>query len=76
MSSQRRGHSDENSNAKIKQNRVLVCAPSNTAVDELTKKIMLEFNEKCKDKKNPLGMILMWAFHLFLFSVFSVGNFE
>ncbi|XP_059944156.1 probable helicase senataxin [Mesoplodon densirostris] len=52
---ERRGHSDENSNAKIKQNRVLVCAPSNTAVDELTKKIMLEFNEKCKDKKNPLG---------------------
>uniref|UniRef100_A0A8C3YE28 Probable helicase senataxin n=1 Tax=Catagonus wagneri TaxID=51154 RepID=A0A8C3YE28_9CETA len=52
---QRRGHSDENSNAKIKQNRVLVCAPSNAAVDELMKKIILEFKEKCKDKKNPLG---------------------
>ncbi|XP_012576880.1 PREDICTED: probable helicase senataxin isoform X2 [Condylura cristata] len=52
---QRRGHLDENSNAKIKQNRVLVCAPSNAAVDELMKKIILEFKEKCKDKKNPLG---------------------
>ena len=54
-----RGHSDENSNAKIKQNRVLVCAPSNAAVDELMKKIILEFKEKCKDKKNPMGMIFM-----------------
>ncbi|XP_029391896.1 probable helicase senataxin isoform X3 [Mus pahari] len=52
---QRKGHSDENFNAKIKQNRVLVCAPSNAAVDELMKKIILEFKEKCKDKKNPLG---------------------
>ncbi|XP_026891269.1 probable helicase senataxin isoform X2 [Acinonyx jubatus] len=52
---QRKGRSDENSNAKIKQNRVLVCAPSNAAVDELMKKIILEFKEKCKDKKNPLG---------------------
>ncbi|XP_044782409.2 probable helicase senataxin isoform X3 [Bubalus bubalis] len=52
---QRRGCSDENSNAKIKQNRVLVCAPSNAAVDELMKKIIIEFKEKCKDKKNPMG---------------------
>nr|XP_012599548.1 probable helicase senataxin isoform X2 [Microcebus murinus] len=52
---QRKGHSDENFNAKIKQNRVLVCAPSNAAVDELMKKIILGFKEKCKDKKNPLG---------------------
>ncbi|CAH6788814.1 probable helicase senataxin isoform X2 [Phodopus roborovskii] len=52
---QRKGHYDENFNAKIKQNRVLVCAPSNAAVDELMKKIILEFKEKCKDKKNPLG---------------------
>ncbi|KAL1786940.1 putative helicase senataxin isoform X1 [Sigmodon hispidus] len=52
---QRKGRSDENFNAKIKQNRVLVCAPSNAAVDELMKKIILEFKEKCKDKKNPLG---------------------
>ncbi|OBS76195.1 hypothetical protein A6R68_17351 [Neotoma lepida] len=51
---QRKGRSDENFNAKIKQNRVLVCAPSNAAVDELMKKIILEFKEKCKDKKNPL----------------------
>ncbi|XP_021564907.1 probable helicase senataxin [Carlito syrichta] len=52
---QKRGHAGENSNAKIKQNRVLVCAPSNAAVDELMKKIILEFKEKCKDKKNPMG---------------------
>ncbi|XP_036185172.1 probable helicase senataxin isoform X11 [Myotis myotis] len=52
---ERRGQLDENSNAKIKQNRVLVCAPSNAAVDELMKKIILEFKERCKDKKNPLG---------------------
>ncbi|KAM7092706.1 putative helicase senataxin isoform 2-T2 [Molossus nigricans] len=52
---ERRGHLDENSNAKIKQNRVLVCAPSNAAVDELMKKIILEFKERCKDKRNPLG---------------------
>ncbi|XP_045431146.1 probable helicase senataxin [Pipistrellus kuhlii] len=52
---EKRGQLDENSNAKIKQNRVLVCAPSNGAVDELMKKIILEFKERCKDKKNPLG---------------------
>ncbi|XP_056668594.1 probable helicase senataxin isoform X2 [Monodelphis domestica] len=51
----KRGDSDENLNAKIKRNRVLVCAPSNAAVDELMKKIILEFKEKCQDKKNPLG---------------------
>lgn len=62
LQNQRRGHPDENSNAKIKQNRVLVCAPSNAAVDELMKKIILEFKEKCKDKKNPLGMVLTWGF--------------
>ncbi|XP_074066945.1 putative helicase senataxin isoform X1 [Macrotis lagotis] len=51
----KKGDSDENLNAKIKRNRVLVCAPSNAAVDELMKKIILEFKEKCQDKKNPLG---------------------
>ncbi|KAM8804001.1 putative helicase senataxin [Rhynchonycteris naso] len=52
---ERRGLVAENSNAKIKQNRVLVCAPSNAAVDELMKKIIIEFKERCKDKRNPLG---------------------
>ncbi|XP_077163124.1 putative helicase senataxin isoform X2 [Paroedura picta] len=42
-------------NAKIKQNRVLVCAPSNAAVDDLMKKIILFFKEKCQVKENPLG---------------------
>ena len=78
LQNQRRGHSDENSNAKIKQNRVLVCAPSNAAVDELMKKIILEFKEKCKDKRNPLGKILTWASDGFgfWFSVFSMGSLE
>ncbi|XP_066222892.1 probable helicase senataxin [Saccopteryx leptura] len=52
---ERRGLAAENLNAKIKQNRVLVCAPSNAAVDELMKKIIIEFKERCKDKRNPLG---------------------
>nr|XP_008123104.1 PREDICTED: LOW QUALITY PROTEIN: probable helicase senataxin [Anolis carolinensis] len=42
-------------NAKIKRNRVLICAPSNAAVDDLMKKIILEFKEKCQDKNNPKG---------------------
>nr|XP_060613123.1 probable helicase senataxin [Anolis sagrei ordinatus] len=42
-------------NAKIKRNRVLVCAPSNAAVDDLMKKIILEFKEKCQDKNSPQG---------------------
>nr|XP_020650469.1 probable helicase senataxin [Pogona vitticeps] len=42
-------------NAKIKSNRVLVCAPSNTAVDDLMKKIILEFKGKCPDKKKISG---------------------
>ncbi|XP_018421253.1 PREDICTED: probable helicase senataxin [Nanorana parkeri] len=41
--------------AKNKRNRVLVCAPSNAALDDLMKKIILEFKEKCRDKKNTLG---------------------
>uniref|UniRef100_A0A6I8P6J3 Senataxin n=1 Tax=Ornithorhynchus anatinus TaxID=9258 RepID=A0A6I8P6J3_ORNAN len=45
----------QNLNAKIKRNRVLVCAPSNAAIDELMKKIILEFKEKCQNKKSPLG---------------------
>ncbi|XP_068104970.1 probable helicase senataxin isoform X2 [Hyperolius riggenbachi] len=46
---------DQNFNAKNKRNRVLVCAPSNAALDDLMKKIILEFKEKCRDKKNTLG---------------------
>lgn len=46
---------DKNFNAKNKRNRVLVCAPSNAALDDLMKKIILEFKEKCRDKKNTLG---------------------
>ncbi|ETE65365.1 putative helicase senataxin, partial [Ophiophagus hannah] len=40
-------------NAKIKTNRVLVCAPSNAAIDNLMKKIILEF--KRFREKNALG---------------------
>uniref|UniRef100_A0A8C5R0I1 Senataxin n=1 Tax=Leptobrachium leishanense TaxID=445787 RepID=A0A8C5R0I1_9ANUR len=46
---------DQNLNAKNKRNRVLVCAPSNAAIDDLMKKIILEFKEKCRDKSNTLG---------------------
>ncbi|KAL7980948.1 hypothetical protein Chor_002102 [Crotalus horridus] len=40
-------------NAKIKTNRILVCAPSNAAIDNLMKKIILEF--KKYREKNALG---------------------
>ncbi|MEE6505419.1 hypothetical protein FKM82_005519 [Ascaphus truei] len=46
---------DQNFNAKNKRNRVLVCAPSNAALDDLMKKIILEFKDKCHDKRNTLG---------------------
>uniref|UniRef100_A0A8C3KZW7 Senataxin n=1 Tax=Chrysolophus pictus TaxID=9089 RepID=A0A8C3KZW7_CHRPC len=39
----------------MKQNRFLVCAPSNAAVDELMKKIIIAFKEKCQNKQEPLG---------------------
>ncbi|XP_039575974.1 probable helicase senataxin isoform X2 [Passer montanus] len=42
-------------NSKIKPNRFLVCAPSNAAVDELMKKIIVSFKEKCQNKQEPLG---------------------
>ncbi|KFV76199.1 putative helicase senataxin, partial [Struthio camelus australis] len=42
-------------NSKIKLNRFLVCAPSNAAVDELMKKIIVEFKEKCQNRQDPLG---------------------
>uniref|UniRef100_A0A670YHI7 Senataxin n=1 Tax=Pseudonaja textilis TaxID=8673 RepID=A0A670YHI7_PSETE len=40
-------------NAKIKTHRILVCAPSNAAIDNLMKKIILEF--KKFREKNALG---------------------
>ncbi|KFV64120.1 putative helicase senataxin, partial [Dryobates pubescens] len=40
---------------KTKPNRFLVCAPSNAAVDELMKKIILAFKEKCQNRQEPLG---------------------
>ncbi|NXT58208.1 SETX helicase, partial [Pluvianellus socialis] len=42
-------------NSKIKPNRFLVCAPSNAAVDELMKKIIIAFKEKCLNRQEPLG---------------------
>lgn len=44
-------------NSKIKPNRFLVCAPSNAAVDEVMKKIIVAFKEKCENKQEPLGMV-------------------
>ncbi|KAF1663172.1 putative helicase senataxin, partial [Aptenodytes patagonicus] len=45
----------QKSNAKMKPNRVLVCAPSNAAVDELMKKIIIAFKGKCQNRQEPLG---------------------
>ncbi|XP_064027690.1 probable helicase senataxin isoform X2 [Pogoniulus pusillus] len=42
-------------NPKIKPNRFLVCAPSNAAVDELMKKIIIAFKGKCQNRLEPLG---------------------
>ncbi|XP_072208756.1 probable helicase senataxin [Excalfactoria chinensis] len=42
-------------NARRKQNRFLVCAPSNAAIDELMKKIIVAFKEKCQNRQEPLG---------------------
>ncbi|NWR63573.1 SETX helicase, partial [Bucorvus abyssinicus] len=42
-------------NSKIKPNRFLVCAPSNAAVDEVMKKIIVAFKEKCQNRQEPLG---------------------
>ncbi|XP_078502302.1 putative helicase senataxin [Lissotriton helveticus] len=44
-----------NMNLKNKRNRILVCAPSNASIDELMKKIILGFKEKCKDKNHAQG---------------------
>ncbi|NXU54402.1 SETX helicase, partial [Turnix velox] len=38
-----------------KPNRFLVCAPSNAAVDELMKKIIIAFKGKCQNRQEPLG---------------------
>ncbi|NXJ87936.1 SETX helicase, partial [Corythaixoides concolor] len=45
----------QKTNPKIKTDRFLVCAPSNAAVDELMKKIIIAFKEKCHNKQEPLG---------------------
>ncbi|XP_075026699.1 putative helicase senataxin isoform X3 [Calonectris borealis] len=45
----------QKTNSKITPNRFLVCAPSNAAVDELMKKIIIAFKEKCQNRREPLG---------------------
>ncbi|XP_072344694.1 probable helicase senataxin isoform X2 [Scyliorhinus torazame] len=42
-------------NIRTKRTRILVCAPSNAAIDDLMKKIIVDFKSKCKDKNNALG---------------------
>ncbi|XP_067868431.1 probable helicase senataxin isoform X2 [Heterodontus francisci] len=44
-----------NRNVRTKRTRILVCAPSNAAIDDLMKKIIVDFKSKCKDKNNTLG---------------------
>ncbi|KFQ45021.1 putative helicase senataxin, partial [Nestor notabilis] len=50
-----RNEKAQKTNSKIKPNRFLVCAPSNAAVDELMKKIIIAFKEKCQNRQEPLG---------------------
>ncbi|NXH11601.1 SETX helicase, partial [Bucco capensis] len=42
-------------NPKCKPNHFLVCAPSNAAVDELMKKIIVAFKGRCQNRQEPLG---------------------
>uniref|UniRef100_A0AAY5KHP1 Senataxin n=1 Tax=Esox lucius TaxID=8010 RepID=A0AAY5KHP1_ESOLU len=46
-----------NMQAKSRQMRVLVCAPSNAAIDSLMKKIIVVFKEKCKNVQGNCGYI-------------------
>ncbi|KAF4076992.1 hypothetical protein AMELA_G00203080 [Ameiurus melas] len=41
--------------AKSRRTRILLCAPSNAAIDNLMKKIIIPFKEKCLDKHAPQG---------------------
>uniref|UniRef100_A0A8C1BJV7 Senataxin n=1 Tax=Cyprinus carpio carpio TaxID=630221 RepID=A0A8C1BJV7_CYPCA len=41
--------------SKSRRTRVLLCAPSNTAIDSLMKKVILIFKEKCRDINAPQG---------------------
>ncbi|XP_051960453.1 probable helicase senataxin [Xyrauchen texanus] len=41
--------------SKTRRTRVLLCAPSNTAIDSLMKKVIVIFKEKCRDIKSPQG---------------------
>ncbi|KFW06536.1 putative helicase senataxin, partial [Eurypyga helias] len=45
----------QKTHSRIKPNRFLVCAPSNAAVDELMKKIIVAFKEKCQNRQEALG---------------------
>ncbi|KAL1253434.1 hypothetical protein QQF64_018127 [Cirrhinus molitorella] len=45
----------ENLHTKSRRTRVLVCAPSNAAIDSLMKKIILIFKEKCRNINAPQG---------------------
>ncbi|NXW57350.1 SETX helicase, partial [Eurystomus gularis] len=51
----RNERTSKKTNSKIKPNRFLVCAPSNAAVDEVMKKIIVAFKEKCQNRQEPLG---------------------
>ncbi|XP_052444287.1 probable helicase senataxin isoform X1 [Carassius gibelio] len=44
-----------NIHAKSRRTRVLLCAPSNAAIDSLMKKVILIFKEKCRNINAPQG---------------------
>ncbi|XP_023663656.2 probable helicase senataxin isoform X2 [Paramormyrops kingsleyae] len=41
--------------SKARKLRVLLCAPSNAAIDSLMKKVIVEFKDSCRDIHSPLG---------------------
>ncbi|XP_067231335.1 probable helicase senataxin isoform X1 [Chanodichthys erythropterus] len=44
-----------NFHSKTRRTRVLLCAPSNAAIDSLMKKVIVIFKEKCKNRNAPQG---------------------
>lgn len=47
-----------NLHSKSRRTRVLLCAPSNAAIDSLMKKVILIFKEKCRNINAPQGCVL------------------
>ncbi|XP_067279043.1 probable helicase senataxin isoform X2 [Pseudorasbora parva] len=55
LSSANNSASVGNLHSKARQTRVLLCAPSNAAIDSLMKKVIVIFKEKCRNINAPQG---------------------